>query len=80
MSSFVRKQFTATHSILKVGDSDNLTERKITDTFQFLTFLKMNPDMPPVSVPPVSVLVLLLNHCYVMESKCDVSIASAIHF
>lgn len=71
----MRKHFTATHSILKVGDSDNLTERKITDTFQFITFLKMNPDMAPVSV-----LVLLLNHCYVMESRCDVSIASAICF
>lgn len=45
------------------------------DTFQFLTFFKMDPVMALVSV-----LVLLLNHCYVVQSKCDVSIASAIHF
>lgn len=75
MSSFAWKHFTAAHSILKVGDSDNLTERKIMDTCPFLTFFRVNPDMPLVSI-----LVLLLNYCYVVESKCDVSVASAIHF
>lgn len=75
MCSFAWKHFTAAHIILKVGDTDNLTERKIADTFQFLTFFKMTADMPLVSV-----LVLLLNHCYVVECKCDVSVVSAVHF